>query len=462
MKKIALVFPRFRYPSGELPTGLATIAAYAREQFNDIDIDLIDTSFSPSFKYIDTRLARFKPDITGIFMDVLLAPNALKAARLAKHHGSAVIAGGPHATMAAADIIKEDCIDAVCLGEGEITFAEYIEAFYKDNNFSSIAGLWYKDNSRVHKNPPRPLIQDIDALPSPAFDLFDMEQYIGNFFQLDSYRPDARGISLTVSRGCPYDCTFCQPTVREVLGRKVRIRSPERVIDDIRHLQKTYSINSFFFADDLIAAVPGWLERFSAELINRSVNIAWACNTRADTIDYTTMKQMKAAGLVKIKVGIESVTDRIRNGIYNKKIHKSDIMTLLDNAEKLGLQVFGFFMLGAPTETTREVWDTIRFAAGSGLTEALFSVTTPTPGSRLFDDLVAKGWTPPPGLDCYDFNHVKRPKMSSREISPWKLAILRKIAYIYFYLHPARIRMTLRSFNSPGGMKKLLLKLKRI
>ncbi len=462
MKKIALVFPRFRYPSGELPTGLATIAAYLREQFNDIDVTVIDTSFTPSFKYVDTRLARFKPDITGIFMDVLLAPNALKAARLAKHHGSVVIAGGPHATMAAVDVIKNDCIDAVCLGEGELTFKEYVEAYYNKRNLNTVAGIWYKHDGRILRNPPRPLIKDIDVLPSPAFDLFDMEQYINNFFQLDSFRPDARGISLTVSRGCPYDCTFCQPTVREVLGRKVRIRSPERVVEDIQYLQKNYSIDAFFFADDLISAVPGWLERFSAKLVKKKIAIAWACNTRVDTIDYPTIEQMKAAGLVKIKVGIESITDRIRNGIYNKKINKTDITTLLDNAEKLGIQVFGFFMLGAPTETTREVWDTIRFAADAKLTEALFSVTTPTPGSKLFDDLVAAGWTPPSSLDDYDFNHVKRPKMSAHEISPGRLAILKKIAYVYFYLHPARLRMTLRSFSSPRGFKRLWLKLKRV
>ncbi len=462
MKKIALIFPRFRYPSGELPTGLATIAAFLREQFDDIAIDLIDTSFSPSFQYINKRLTRFGPDITGIFMDVLLTPNALTAAAMAKRLGSVVVAGGPHATTAAADIIRNDHIDAVCIGEGEITFKEYIDAFYRDKKFETVAGIWYKANGRVHQNPPRPVIPDIDVLPSPAYDLFNMERYIDNFFQLDSYRSDARGISLTVSRGCPFDCAFCQPVVRNTLGRKVRIRSPERVVDDIAYLQKTYAINALYFADDLITVVPGWMTRFSAELIDRNLQIAWGCNTRADTLDEATLQQMKAAGLVKIKIGIESVHDRIRNGIYHKNVLTGDIMTLLAAAEKLDIQVFGFFMLGAPTETAREVWDTIKFAARSRLTEALFSVTTPTPGSRLFDNLVAGGWIPPASLDDYDFNHVKRPKMSDHEISPGKLLILRKIAYIYFYLHPVRIGRTLRSFNTPVGIRKLLLKLKRI
>jgi len=462
MKKIALIFPRFRYPSGELPTGLATIGAYIREQIRDIEIILIDTSFNPSFRYIDEALGRFKPHITGIYMDVMLAANGLEAARLAKKYGSLVIAGGPHATMAADNIIKNTCIDAVCLGEGEITLKEFIEAFYEDKNFNNIAGIRYKSEGRVYKNPPRPLIQDIDCLPSPAFDLFDIDKYIDYFFQLDSFCPDARGVSLTVSRGCPYDCTFCQPTVRTIQGRKVRIRSPQRVIEDIRYLQKNYGLNAFFFADDLIAAVPGWLEQFSQKLISQNIKIAWACNTRADTLDYPTLKTMKAAGLVKIKIGIESVTDRIRNGIYNKKIKQEDITSLIDNADKLGIQVFGFFMLGAPTETAREMWRTIRFAAASRLTEALFSITTPTPGSALFDDLVAKGWRPPEKLVDCDFNRVKRPRMSRHEISSGKLVLFKKIAYLYFYLHPARLLSTLKLLRGRRGMKKLWLKLKRV
>ncbi|MFP4446727.1 MAG: B12-binding domain-containing radical SAM protein [Desulfosudaceae bacterium] len=462
MKKIALVFPRFRYPSGELPTGLATLAAYIRRQIKDTDIRIIDTSFAPSLGYIEQFLADFTPDITGIYLDVLLAANGLAAARMAQKYGSTVIAGGPHATMAAEDIIREAAVDAVCLGEGEETFREFIEAVYRGGDFSGISGLWYKAGGRIHKNPPRELIEDMDALPAPAYDLFDIPKYMDYFFQLDSCRPDARGISLTVSRGCPYNCTFCQPTVKTTLGAKVRIRSPERVIDDIRFLHDNYGLNAFFFADDLIAVVPGWLEKFSRELVRQKMNIAWACNSRADTLAYPVLQTMKAAGLVKIKIGIESISDRIRNGIYHKKISEEDILSLIDAAERLDIQVFGFFMLGAPTETFGEVWQTIRFAARSGLTEALFSITTPTPGSALYNRLVTQRWTPPTRLDDYDFNRVRRPRMSRVEIGPAALFLMKKIAYLYFYLHPRRWRKTLGLMRGRGGTRKMWLKLKRV
>jgi anaerobic magnesium-protoporphyrin IX monomethyl ester cyclase len=459
-KKVLLVFPRFKYPSGELPTGLATIASYLRQALPDLDLTLLDTSFQPSFDHVEHVLSLAKPDITGIFMDILMATDALRVAQIAKKHGSTVIAGGPHATMMPGEVLSHDCIDAVCIGEGERTLQDYIQTFYEDKCFERVQGIWFKINGNVHKTPPRQFINDIDQLPSPAFDLFDMESYVKNFFQLDSVDPRLRGVSMTVSRGCPYHCTFCQPTVQTIMGKKVRIRKPESVIADIQHLQRQYKIDAFYFADDLIAVVPGWLARFCELLKNENIHLAWACNTRADTMDYKTMKLMKSAGLVKIKVGIESISERIRNGLYNKKIKDSDINRLLDNARKLNIQVKGFFMLGAPTETAEEVWQTITFAVNSSLSEALFSVTTPFPGSRLHEYVVAKGWQLPSRLKDYNYHQVNRPRMSRDEISPLRLAVYKKIANLYFYLHPTRISITLNYFKNLKGIRKIFLKMK--
>ncbi len=461
-KKVLLIFPRFRYPSGDLPTGLATLAAYLRETIANLDLELLDTSFCPSFSVVAASLARFKPDITGIFIDVVMAEDALRTARIAKQNGSTVIAGGPQATMLAEEIIVDDSIDAVCLGEGEHTLREYIESFYDDKNFENVRGLWLKTGRGIWKTAERDFIENLDSLPSPAFDLFDMERYINNFFQLDSFDPHLRGISMTVSRGCPYQCRFCQPTVHKILGRKVRIRSPERVIADIQLLQRKYRLNAFYFSDDLITVVPGWLQQFCARLKEKRLQLFWACNTRADTLDYQTMQLMQSTGLVKIKVGIEAISDRIRNGVYNKKIEKSDITELLDNARRLRIQVAGFFMLGAPTETAREVWDTVTFAAGSSLCEALFSVTTPFPGSWLYDDLLEKGWQPPSKTKRLSYHQVCRPRMSPSEISPARLAVYKKLGNFYFYLHPRRILTTLNYFKNIKALQKLLLKLKRI
>ncbi|MDY6822804.1 MAG: radical SAM protein [Thermodesulfobacteriota bacterium] len=462
MKKVMLIFPRFRYPSGDIPTGLLTIAAFLRQQMADLELTFLDASFNPSWPRIQKLLVDTKPDIAGIFMDVLMAEDGLKVAALAAKNGASVITGGPHPTMVPDQVIAHDGIHAVCIGEGEYTLKAYIEAFYSDKDFSRVDGIWYRERSAVRKNPVRPFLKDLDALPSPAYDLLDMKRYIAHFFQLDSFDPRLRGISLTVSRGCPYDCTFCQPTVHKTLGRRVRIRSPEAVVSDLKLLTARYRLNSFYLADDLIAVVPGWFERFCRCLHQNGINLAWACNTRADTLDADTLQTMKDAGLAKIKIGIESVTDRIRNGIYNKRISLADITGILESAEKLGIQTKGFFMIGAPTETPAEVRDTVMFAVRSPLAEALFSVTTPFPGSKLHAEVIKRGWHSPSKPEDYNYYQVNRPRMSALEISPARLAIYKKFANLCFYLHPVRWPVLKRALTSMDGLRKLTLKLRRI
>ncbi|MFZ5562559.1 MAG: B12-binding domain-containing radical SAM protein [Thermodesulfobacteriota bacterium] len=462
-RHIVLVFPRFRYKSGDIPIGLATLAAYIREQVTGISVSVLDTTFSPSIAFVERYLDRHRPDIVGIFVDVLMAEDAARVAAAAKRFGAVVVAGGPHATMVPEAVLREPAFDAACIGEGEETFREYIEAFYEGRGFETIHGLWLRQaDGALHRTQDRDFIKDIDVLPRPAFDLFDMERYIRIFIQMDSYDPALRGVSLTVSRGCPFNCTFCQPTVHKTLGKRVRVRSPRSVVDDLRYLKSAYRIECFYLSDDLLTVLPDWMREFCGLLKSEGVHLPWGCNTRVDTIDHDMMVLMKSAGMVKLKVGIESITDRIRNGLYNKQVSRRQIVDTLATAEKLGVQVTGFIMVGAPTETADEVWDTIRFAARSSLDEMVLSVTTPFPGSALHDYVAGKGWRLPDRFRRYNYYQVRRPRMSDSEISTARLFVYKKAANAYFYLHPSRLATTIRSVIGGAWLRKLLIKLKRV
>ncbi|OQX62359.1 MAG: hypothetical protein B5M56_06630 [Desulfococcus sp. 4484_241] len=461
-KNVVIIFPRFRYKSGDIPIGVASLAAFVRERIDNISLAVLDTTFSPSFSYVERFLSRRRPEIVGIFMDVLMAEDAARVAAIAKRYGATIIAGGPHATMAPEAVLAEDGFDAVCIGEGEETFKDYIETFYGDKKFGKVKGIWFKQDGVVHKTPRRDFIENIDTLPRPAFDMFDMERYIRIFIQMDSYDPALRGVSLTVSRGCPYNCTFCQPTVHKTLGRKVRIRSPRSVVEDLKYLKSRYRIECFYLSDDLITVLKDWLVEFCTLLEDERICLPWGCNTRVDTIDYDMMLMMKKAGLVKLKVGIESITERIRNGLYNKGISRQQILETLANARRLDIQVTGFIMVGAPTETAAEVWNTIRFAATSSLDEMVLSVTTPFPGSALYDYVVAKGWRLPKRFRLYNYYQVRRPRMSEDQITNTRLFVYKKVANAYFYLHPRRIRKTIHSVMGGAWLRKLLIKLRRV
>jgi radical SAM superfamily enzyme YgiQ (UPF0313 family) len=325
-----------------------------------------------------------------------------------------------------------------------------------------VKGLWFKSDGEVVRNPRREPIAHLDSLPYPAVDLFEIERYVASFVQLDSYNSDISGISLIASRGCPFSCTYCQPTLSTIFGKRVRIRSPENVVGEIKELIDRYKIEGVFFQDDTLTVFRNWLFSFCDLLDKENIRLLFGLNTRADTTDIDLLKRLKEAGLVKVKIGIETITDRIRNEVYRKKVKREEIKNLLSWCKELGIQTAGYFMLGGPTESAREVWSTIRFATFSSLIEANFSVTTPLPETVLYDIARKKGWRLPKEPSEFDYYQVKRPKMARDEIGTKTLIVSKKLANIVFYLYPARLFATLRSIFTKRGVKKLFIKLRRI
>jgi radical SAM superfamily enzyme YgiQ (UPF0313 family) len=216
-KKICFIFPRMEYPSGDFSLGIASIAGYLRTKFKDLDITLIDTSFNPSFDNVSHKLKKINPDIVAIYADTLMLNDALKCAKFAKQIGANVIFGGPHVTLFPKEVLKNKSVDVVSIGEGEITFEKYINQFFSKKIYSEINGLGFKKKDKLIINKPASRIKDLDLLGMPAYDLFNVNKYKKMFFQLDSHKMGLKGISIIASRGCPFQCTYCQPTNLQVL-----------------------------------------------------------------------------------------------------------------------------------------------------------------------------------------------------------------------------------------------------
>lgn len=458
MSKVSLIFPRSTYAAGDFSLGLAYIAAYLKRALSDIELDLIDTTFNPGADYVTAQLSQRPPDVVGIYMDTLMYGDALQAAQAAHAGGALVVMGGPHPTILPETVISHEHVDVVCIGEGEETFRDIVQATAGQNRLEDIAGIWYKRDGQVVRNPCRPPVQDLDTLPFPDVAMFDVERYIRNFIQFDSYNPKLRGMSMIVSRGCPFRCAYCQPTLTTMFGRKFRIRSPGHVIRELILLKERYRIDAVYFQDDTLTVSRNWIMELCHLMNAEKLDIVWACNTRADVVDEDMLQAMKQAGLVKLKVGIESVSDRIRNGIYGKNISMTQIEQLLRWARRLEIQVAGFFMLGAPTESAREIRDTIRFAASSDLQEANFSVTVALPATYLYEQAQTHSWLLPQSYGGYDYYHALRPAFTDTDLSARKLELYKKFAYLSFYLAPKRLRQTLKLICS---VRKTLQKLRR-
>jgi radical SAM superfamily enzyme YgiQ (UPF0313 family) len=459
--KITFVFPRTRYPSGQPPLGMLSLAAYLRENVPDVQIEVIDPTFAHRpLQMMKARIESGRYDLIGFSVMTSMLNEAIYASRIAHSAPGKpiVLWGGPHPTVLSEASLAYDFVDMIALGEAEETMCELVK---RGGNPEGIAGLWYKRHGEVIQNPPRAPICDLGALPYPARDLIDMEAYAKAWYSLTAASPDLRGTSVVASRGCPFSCTYCQPTLDRLFGKHLRRRPVPHVIGELRVLKEKHRLDAFMLEDDTFIAHNGWAMEFARSLRESGLGFQWGCNVRADLVVKSPhlVEEMARSGLVQVNMGIESGTQRILDEVYNKGITVEQVREAVAICKSLGLRVGGYFMLGAPSETQQEVFRTIEYAAGMPIDEAAFNVTTPLPGTYLWDrtrNLV--------GHDLPDFDYYQRSVYDSDQVlGPRKLDLLKKWAYLRFYaLTPRRAwRIFAEDVLSVAGLRKLWMRMKR-
>ncbi|MAG77993.1 hypothetical protein CL616_01370 [archaeon] len=442
---IGIIFPRYKYPTGDVPLGIAYLSSYIQKH-NNIKPTIIDTTFHKSIEETKQKIQDF--DIICFSIMTTMLKDALTLAKYIKNKypHTKIIFGGPHTTVLPEQTLKNDCVDAIVIGEGEKTFSDLI----KNNlDFSKTNGLWYDDK----KNPPNTFIHNLDDIPFPDLEQLDMDNYFKNWFQLESVKFGLKGINIIASRGCPYDCTFCQPTLSKIFGKKIRKRSAQNIKQELLEWKNKYGIKAFMFQDDTLIADKKWVSEICKEI--KDLKLLWGCNVRANLIDEESLRKMKAAGLRKVFMGIESGSQRVLNKVYDKRISLDQVKEAVKTVKKLGIRIQGYFMIGAPTETLQEIKQTIKFSNELDLDEATFSITTPLPHTYLYDkikDQITK--------DISEFDYYKV-SVFKHELGERKLDSLRKQALLKFYLNPKRIHNTIGSFLTPKSFVRNLKKLKR-
>jgi len=459
--KIALVFPRARYPSGQPPLGILSLAAYIRQTVPGTEIDVIDLTFSRKpLEMLQQRITAGHYDVVGVSVMTPMLKEALYASRVARQAPSRplVLWGGPHPTVLPEESLAYDCVDAIALGEAEETMRELI---VQGGNPEGVAGLWFKREGEVVYNPPRPPIHDLGALPHPARDLVDMDAYARVWYSLTAASPTLRGTSVIASRGCPYSCTYCQPTLQKLFGRRTRRRPVGHVIDELRELRDRYRLDAFMLEDDTFIAHHDWSLRFAQSLAASGLDFKWGCNVRADLVVRSPhlLAEMVRAGLVQINMGIESGSQRILDDVYSKGITVEQVREASTIAKELGLRVGGYFMLGAPSETRGEVWRTIEYAARLPIDEAAFNITTPLPGTMLWER--SKEWV---GTEWQEFDYYRHSVYQSDQVlSARQLDRYKKWAYLRFYAFTPRRawRILIDDVLSIDGLRKLWMRMKR-
>lgn len=458
MAKLGLVFPRFRYPSGDYPLGIALLAAYVERELG-VEVAVCDTTFDPRLERIAEFYDRERPDLVGIGMSTLMLGEGLAAARMAKDRGLPVFLGGPHPTVDPEGVMAHPAVDACVLGEGEETTVDLVRSLLAGER-RPVEGAWVRGaDGVILRSDRRRAIRDLDALPFPAWDRVDMEAYIAAWGQLDSFRPGLRGVNLIASRGCPYACSFCQPVLDAMFGKKLRARSPARVVEEIVELERRYRIEGFWFTDDTFTTNRRWVAEFCDRLDATGLRLYWGCTTRANLIAPELMARMARSGLRKVGIGMESATEHVREGIYKKGVSAEAIEHTVRVAREHGVHTLLFLMLGAPGETAADMVKTIETATRLPADEASFSLFVPIPGTDLHREMVERGYAMSTDYTDYDY-YARQP--FEHELPRWRLRMLQRWAYLRFYGHPRRWRSVARAASSVDGARSLGRKLLRI
>ena len=382
--RIALISPKWNKKVNDYPPlGLAYLAAvleHAGHQVGGFDFGL-----EPDIPLEDDvrRVCAFDPHVVGITAMTSVYHSALEAATLLKAYlGRPIVIGGPHPTVYPERVLAESpVIDYVVRGEGEETTLELVHALDGGNrDLHAINGLTYRLRGEIIANPDRALIDNLDALPFPARHLFDPKRYALS-------TPEGQPMTTILSsRGCPYNCSYC---FKSIVGRTYRQRSPGNIIAELRQVVDKYGIRNFYFIDDLFTIDLRRLNAITEQFIAENLDIRWQCLGRVDRVNPETLQKMHAAGCRRIHYGIESGNQEILQRV-GKGIRLEQVRQAIRWTQEAGIAVKGYFMLGLPGDTEESMQQTINLAIDLNLDEAMFSLTTPFPGTRLWDELVKK------------------------------------------------------------------------
>jgi anaerobic magnesium-protoporphyrin IX monomethyl ester cyclase len=359
-----------------------------------------------SNKEIADRVKRWSPELVEIHIPFSgWWKTAYEVASTVKSIDKDIVTvlSGLYPSARSEDSLMHPNIDFVVIGEAEYTMLELVGALEQRTtaNFKEIKGIGYIKNGETIITPPRPAIQDLDALPFPARHLLPMEEY---FVAVKENPP--RGeirkpwTMMITSRGCPYNCIFC--SIHVVMGKKWRGRSPENVIEEIENVVQTYHVKQIDFLDDNMTLNTKRMAAICDLIVKRGLDIEWYTpnGIRADTLDENLLRKMKASGCKKIRIAPESGVQRVVNKIIKKDLDLKKVENAVILSKKVGIKVGCFFIIGLIGETKEDIEATIKYAyklRKLGADSFYFSYATPLYGTELYEQAKQGGFI----RDCF-------------------------------------------------------------
>jgi radical SAM superfamily enzyme YgiQ (UPF0313 family) len=376
------------------------------------------------------RIRSMDFDLALVSMATVDFDPAIRIARIVKEKSRdiKVMVGGPHPTLATAETVAVPEFDYVFTHEAEITLPDLLKR--------------YPDIPRVNRGE---MPVDLDSLPFVDRDLAP-----------DGETPWFSGLekpyfSITASRGCLYQCTFCQPAERIVFGNKVRRRSVDNILDELESLGRHHGMRSFMIHDDCFTQYHSWADEFCEKKIKRGLMQPFACQTRSDIVcrKPDLIEKLAKAGMRWVLIGFESGSDRILR-LLKKGTTVAENIESARICKRLGVKIFANYMFGIPGETKEEMASTVEMMRAIHPEIHAVAVFTPAPGSELYDYCVANDLIVIGASEGYRRNACSGPKIKGVDYD-----FVNRITYSSLYGPTAG---AIRFFLEQKFMPRLMLK----
>jgi len=456
------------------PLGLAYLAAAIRQAGYD-DIRAVDalgeapfqrvalensnfTNFGLSTRQILDKAGEAPFDILCVSLmfshDWPMSKALIQAVKRANPHIK-IICGGEHVT-ACPEICLEDCpeIDVCVLGEGETTIIQLLRAFEDKQSLDSVKGIMFRSDDGPVQTPKQPRITNLKQIAWPAWDLFPLENYLSN--GLGYGVNPGRTVPLLVSRGCPYQCTFCSNPL--MWTTKWQARDIDELLAEMEYYIEEFGAENFDFYDLTTIVRKDWIIEFCNKVIKKNWKVSWQmpAGTRSEALDAESLRLMYLSGQRNLTYAPESGSPTTLKKI-KKKINldrmKDSIKTALDEGMNVKLNM----IIGFPHETKKEVLETLKFikdVAILGVHDVYIACFSPYPGTELFNQLKESGQIDEMDdeyfymLTTYSdilYSESYSPHLSNRVVTFYRLAGMIMFYFLSYLTHPKRIFRLIRN-----------------
>ena len=379
---LLLIYPDFleedkynRGKRGNYSEGLASISAVVKQA--GYDVKLYHQLYIPDKKEFISEVKSFKADLIGFSARTTAMPFIEEMACWLNEElpEIPVAIGGYHAILVPDECIKLQGIDMVIVGEGEYPLVELLNSMRDNVNRTDIQSIYFKQkNGEVIRNPVAPLIEDLDSLPFPDFELFD-------YANLDRSKNFTAMVML--SRGCLFSCTYCgNSQFRNIYPNKskfTRFRSPVKAIELLELLLEKFPFIKYFeFRDAIFNMYKEWFHEFMPMYIER-IKLPFNCNLRFDILDEEMVKMLKDGGCYMIDIGLENGNEEFRKKYLHRAMKNEHMINVAEWFKKYKITTLTYNIVGLPHETLELSLETVKLNAKLSVDKVIPNIFYPYP-----------------------------------------------------------------------------------